>query len=364
MALSAALISMGSVSSQWTLEALRKKFDEVDSLDIREMEVRIGNDGLRVFHRGEPIKRYDCVYTKGSFRYAALLHAIASAMPTSTFMPLSPRALLVGRDKLQTHLALQHAGIPQPRTYIAATVQAARAILKQVTFPVVMKLPAGTHGKGVVFADSYESASSMMDTLTILRQPFLIQEYIETGGTDTRAFVVGDRVVAAMQRIAGVGEKRANLHAGGTARACILSAEAQKIAVSAAKACGCAICGVDMLITETGPRVLEINLSPGLQGITGTTGIPVADRIAEFLHAETSKMKCERVSTEAKSVIADATGESAEQKYQIVGPLTVKGERIMLPPIAKKLSRLDEGAEVVIKAERGKITIKGAPRVN
>jgi len=211
----AALISLGSKSSEWTAEAMRKHFDEVDELDLKDMEINISGKKSEVLYQGKPIINYDCIFAKGSFRYAPLLRSLTSLLKNKCYMPLSASSFTIGHDKLLTQLRLQKHNIPMPKTYLAATTYAAKQILEKVNYPIIMKFPQGTQGKGVLVADSYASASSMLDALTALNQPFLIQEFVDTGGTDVRAIVVGDKVVAAMKRKADIKEARANIHAGG-----------------------------------------------------------------------------------------------------------------------------------------------------
>lgn len=273
----AAVISLGSKSSKMTANALSKYFDEVDVLSLQDMEVNIGTGGCQVLHEGINIKKYDCIYPKGSFKYAALLRAISTVTNKDTkFIPMKPGAFTICHDKLLTHLKLLTSNVPMPTTYITATTNAAKDILQRINYPIIMKLPAGTQGKGVMFADSYASASSMLDTLAAIRQPFIIQEYVESGGVDVRAIVVGDKVVAAMKRRSSGEDKRSNIHAGGVGESCQIDAKTASIAIKAAKAVGVEICGVDLLETARGPLVLEVNLSPGLQGITEASGVDVA----------------------------------------------------------------------------------------
>src|SRR3989338_2129609 len=157
------LISLGSVSSQRIAEALRKYFDQVDALDIRKIEVNVSASQIEILHDGNPLQDYDCIYAKGSFRYNPILRAIATAYHDKVYMPISPDAFLIGHDKILTHMKLQSAKIPMPKTYVAASVQAAKNVLGKVNYPIVMKFPSGTQGKGVMFAESYPSASSMLD---------------------------------------------------------------------------------------------------------------------------------------------------------------------------------------------------------
>ncbi len=242
----AAIISLESKSSIMTADAMKKYFDSVDSINIKNVEVTLGSKGLSVLYNDKPLQKYDCIYAKGSFRYAPLLRSITTAFYDSVYMPLKPNAFTVGHDKLLTHLALQYYKIPMPNTYVISTSSAAKKILKEIKYPVILKFPHGTQGKGVMFAESYAAASSMLDAIDTLKQPFLIQEYVETEGADIRAIVVGDRVVAAMKRKAEGEEKRANIHAGGKGEALVLDAHTKKIAVSTAKAIGAEVCAVDI----------------------------------------------------------------------------------------------------------------------
>jgi hypothetical protein len=183
-----------------------------------------------------------------------------------------------------------------------------------------------------------------------MKQPFLIQEYIETDGQDLRVIVVGNKVVAAMKRIASSSEKRANLHSGGTAEKVVLDPAVAKVAVSAAKACGCEICGVDLLKSAKGPMVLEINLSPGMQGIMEVTKINVAKEIAEYLYFVAK----EKRQGKEENVIK----EGLELEHEIQGNLDFRGERILLPEIIAKVTKFDENSEVSIKIKKGRINIE------
>ncbi|HLD06377.1 MAG TPA: RimK family alpha-L-glutamate ligase [Candidatus Nanoarchaeia archaeon] len=354
MKLKAALISMNSVSSQWTAASLKKYFDQVDTYDIRKIEVNMG-DKEEVLHDGSLIERYDCIYAKGSFHYNALLRAITTVLHKQSYMPIVPTAFTLGHDKLLTQLKLEQSGIPMPRTYLAATPAAAHRILERITYPAVMKFPEGTQGKGVMFADSYASASSILDALDALKQPFIIQEYIESGGMDTRVIVVGDKVAACMRRKAKSGEMRANVHAGGKGKKCAIDYETGRIAVNAAKAIGADICAVDILDSAKGPLVIEVNLSPGLQGITEATGIDVADQIARYLFERTSSLKGSSQQKTAQEIMESIKPDQKEAA--IITHLTFRGEKIVLPSVVTKLAKLTEHDEVVLKVEKGKITI-------
>ncbi len=355
----AAILSLGSKSSLWVFGAMKKYFDEVESVNIKDVEVRLGGKDISVLYHGKPLKKYDCLYAKGSFRYTALLRSITTAFYDNCYMPIKPNAFTIGQDKLLTYLALQYHNIPMPDTYVVPSVAAAKKILEQVNYPIIIKFPHGTQGKGVMFAESFAAASSMLDAIDTFRQPFLIQEYIETDGSDIRAIVAGDQVIASMKRKAVRGEKRANIHAGGKGEPFLLDTQTKKIAVNTAKSIGAEICAVDILEGVKGPEVIEANLSPGLQGITSVTKIDVADKIASYLFERTKEYLDKGKS--ATKVFADLGVDHAEKpisEQQVITNLDFRSERILLPKISSNLAKFTETDEVVIKAQKGKISLE------
>lgn len=359
MGLNAAIISLGSVSSKWTFERMQNYFDEVDELDIRKLQVKLGKDN-GIYYDGEPLKHYDCIFAKGSYKYAIVLRSLTSMMAGKCYMPLKASAFTVGHNKILTQLKLQQSGIPTPTSYLSPSVQSAKKVLEDITFPVIIKFPEGTQGKGVMFADSYASASSMLDAFASLKQPVIIQEYVETGSTDTRAIVVGDKVVAAMQRKAETGEKRANIHAGGVGESVELDAHTKNIAVKTAKAMNCSVCAVDLLEGVKGPYVIEINLSPGLQGITSTTKVDVAEKIAKYLYTETKNLLNEEKSNGTSDILQEMgiDTDSKNSSQEIITSADLRGSRLLLPDVVAKMGQISADDEIIIKAEKGKIEIK------
>ena len=355
----AALISLGSKSSEMTTEAMKKYFEQVDMLDLKKIEVRLGKES-GIFYEGKPLENYDCVYVKGSFRYANLLCSIASMLEGKVaYMPLPAKTFTTVHNKLLTHLALQQYALPMPRTYITSTVEAGKELLKKVNYPIVMKFPEGTQGKGVMFADSISSASSLLDALGALNQPFIIQEYIDTNGTDIRALVVGEKVIAAMRRKAQTEEKRANIHAGGKGEPVQLNRETINLALATAKALKADICGVDILEGPTGPLVIEANISPGLQGLGEVTGINLPDQIASFLHRKTE----ENINTGKKNATDKVMKElqldgNTETPQEIITHLLFRGERILLPEWVTRMCRFTEQKEYAVRSKKGKVEIE------
>lgn len=359
MNLRAAILSLGSESSEWTGDAMRKYFAEVDELDIRKIDINISGKSAEILYEGKPIHDYDCVYVKGSFRYAQLLQTLTSILERKCYMPISADAFTIAHDKLLTHLELQKHNIPMPKTYVSATVSAAKKILEKIKFPIMMKFPHGTGGKGVMFADSYASASSLLDALVALRQPFIIQEYVETGGTDLRVIVVGNKVVASMKRQANPLEARANFHSGGTGETVELDPLTKKLAVDVAKAIRAEICAVDILESARGPLVIEANISPGLQLISSTTQVNVADVIAEFLYDRTLEIKSKKHDDAASRMMKDIEDKKTTGgKRQLITNLNLRGSCILLPELVTKASAFDETGDYEIIAEPDKIEIK------
>lgn len=357
----AAMISGNSKSSQWTVEAMRKYFDEVDHLYIKYVDINFSGKKAEVLYKGEPVKKYDCVFVKGSFRYAQLLRAISDLfiMDSSIFLPISPDAFTIAHDKLLTQLVLQQKNIPMPKTYLSATIDAAKELLRHMTYPVIMKFPQGTQGKGVMFADSFSSASSILDALDALNQPFIIQEFVDTGNTDLRLIVVGDKVVAAMRRIAKPDEVRANFHQGGTMEKYEPDDNVKKLAVETAQAIGADICGVDILESPKGPLVLEANISPGLQGITRTTKIDIADLIAKYLFERTKQLVDSQRESKAKNILEDLDiKDSLDKSKELISQLDFRGDRILLPKVISRIAGFSESDSVKITAEKGRVTLE------
>jgi len=351
----AAIISLGSVSSKWTADAMRKYFSQVDELDLKDVEINVSGKKSEVLYQGKDLEQYDCIFAKGSFRYAPLLRSVVSLLKKNTYVPIDEAAYTIAHDKLLTQLRMQEFNIPMPRTYLTATTDAAKEILKRANFPIIMKFPQGTQGKGVMFADSYASASSMLDALSALKQPFIIQEYVETDGEDIRAIVIGDKVVAAMKRKAKANEARANIHAGGLSEPCKLDSITQKVAIDTAKAMNANICGVDILSGVKGPLAIEINISPGLQGITNATGIDVADHIAKFLYKQTLEFTEKRKNKSTAEIMKDI---DTTKGKEIISQLDFRGFRILLPEIATKISGIKDSDDIQLTMEDKKITLK------
>lgn len=357
--LKAAVVSLGSKSSYMVVEEMQKLFSQVDHLNLKSFEINFLKDSVQILYEGNPIEDYDCVYLKGSFRYAQLIQSLSYALQGKTYIPIDPHTFSTGHNKLLTQLVLQLNNIQMPQTYISATPEAGKNLLKNINYPIILKFPDGTHGKGVMIADSFPAASSMLDAFLSLNKSVIIQEYVDTGGKDVRAIVVGDQVVGAMERTAEQGEVRSNVHAGGTGKAVKLDEETTKVAVKAAKVIGADICAVDLLKSHKGPMVIEVNLSPGLQGITKYSKINVAEKIAQFFYQKAQEFKkakeLKKVGIFQELELDEADTENA---YRIVSNLDFRGNRILLPEVVTNTSKFNESDEVEITVKKHGLEIK------
>ena len=192
------------------------------------------------------------------------------------------------RDKLRSLQILAEAGINMPITGFASHTKDIEGVIESVgSIPLIMKLLQGTQGQGIVLAETKKAAESVMSAFWQLDADIMVQEFIkESGGSDIRAFVVGDKVVAAMKRTAPEGEFRSNVHRGGITERINLTDEEVEIAVRSCKILGLSVAGVDLMRSDRGPLILEVNSSPGLQGIESCSNIDVAEKIIYFIEEE------------------------------------------------------------------------------
>jgi ribosomal protein S6--L-glutamate ligase len=197
-------------------------------------------------------------------------------------------AISNSRDKLSTLQLLSHEKLPMPITSFSHSVYETKQLMQMVGgAPLVVKLLEGTKGIGVVLAESNKAAESVINAFKSLKADILVQEYIkESKGRDIRCFVVGNQVVAAMERQAEEGEFRANIHLGGKALEITITDEEREIAIKAVRTIGLDIAGVDMVRSNSGPKILEVNSSPGLEGIEAASGVDIAYEIIKFLETQ------------------------------------------------------------------------------
>jgi ribosomal protein S6--L-glutamate ligase len=205
-------------------------------------------------------------------------------------------AIARSRDKLHSLQMMSRSGLPIPRTTVVTDLDEIwSAIQIAGGLPVIIKLIRGTQGRGVYLASEIKTVETILKTVHRLKEQVLVQEFVEeTRGTDIRIIVVGTRCVAAMKRTAADGDFRSNLHRGGTAEPVTLDLNSKQLAARAAQAHGLAVAGVDILISNRGPLLLEVNSSPGLQGIETTTKVDIAGEIIRYVEREERKRKYEK----------------------------------------------------------------------
>lgn len=258
-------------------------------MDTLQFDIRISRRNPELFYQGEPVVPLDAVIPRIGASITAFGLAVVRQFEMMGVWCLNEsQAIARSRDKLRCLQLLSRHDIALPPTVYTRQADHVPACMERVEGPpVVVKLLEGTQGIGVVLAESTAAASSVIEAFHGLEQNILIQKFIkEAGGSDIRAFVVGRKVAAAIKRQAVAGEFRSNLHRGGTAKKYRLPPEYRKTALAAARALGLRVAGVDMIESSEGPMVMEVNSSPGLEGIEKTTGVDMAKGIIEYIERE------------------------------------------------------------------------------
>jgi ribosomal protein S6--L-glutamate ligase len=275
-------------------EAGEVRGHEVDIIDTLHCYMDVTRSRPAVRYKGKQLPRYDAVIPRIGASITFYGTAVVRQFEMmGTFCVNESVAISRSRDKLRSLQLLSRKDIGLPRTGFASKPDDIPDLIKNVGgAPLVVKLLEGTQGIGVVLAETNKSAEAIIEAFMGLKANILVQEFIEeAGGADIRCLVVGNKVVAAMRRQGAQGEFRSNLHRGGSAKIVRLSKEERATAVNAAKAMGLNVCGVDILQSKNGPVVLEVNSSPGLEGIESSTGKDVAGMIYEFIESNAKPHK-------------------------------------------------------------------------
>ena len=273
-------------STRRLVEAAQQRGHEIDVVDHIKCYMDIASHRPSVHYKGNQLPAYDAVIPRIGASVTAYGTAVLRQFEMmGTYALNESVAITRSRDKLRSLQILARAGIGLPLTGFANSPDNTRDLIKLVNgAPLVLKLTQSTQGKGVVLAETHKAAESLIDAFRELDADFLVQEFIkEAGGSDIRCLVIGGRVVAAMQRTAKAGEFRSNLHRGGSAQLVKLTPEERSTAVRAAKKMGLNVSGVDILRSNHGPVVIEVNSSPGLEGIEKATSRDIAGLIVKFI---------------------------------------------------------------------------------
>ena len=273
-------------SHQRLIEAAEARGHEIDAIDTLKVYINIASHRPEMRYRGDILEGYDAVIPRIGASITSFGTAVLRQFEVQGVYPVNESvAITRSRDKLRSFQLLARRGLGLPLTAFAHGTSEADDVIDMVGgTPVVIKLLEGTQGVGVVLADTKDAARSMIQAFGKLKANILVQEYIkEAKAQDIRCLVVGGKVIASMMRKGADGEFRSNLHRGGSSKTVKITPEERSTAVRAARVMGLNVAGVDMLRSNHGPVIMEVNSSPGLEGIEKATNIDVAGKIIEFI---------------------------------------------------------------------------------
>ena len=285
--------SVNLYSTQSLIKAAQKRAHFVEVIDHTNCNLSSEKNRPSVIFEGERLLGIDAIIPRIGASVTAHGAAVVRQfellnIPTT----MRSEALLEARDKFRCLQTLAANGIDIPRTFLVGDTSELPRMLAILKFPMIIKLLESTHGTGVILAENQQTASSIIEAFHSRKEKVLLQEFIaEAAGEDIRAFVIGKEVVAAMKRSAQKDEFRSNLHRGATATSVALTAEEHRVAVHCAQLMGLHVAGVDFLRSGRGPLVMEVNASPGLEGIETYTGVDVAGKIIELVERKVKKAK-------------------------------------------------------------------------
>lgn len=282
-------------STRRLVEAARERGHEPQVIDVLKCYMNITANDPTVFFKDKADAeklQLDAVIPRIGASVTAYGCAVLRQFEVGGIYSINESIAIVrSRDKLRAHQLLARKGVGQPITSYAHSADATADLIASVGgAPLIVKVIESTHGNGVILAETNKAAESLINAFRGLKADFLVQEFIkESGGSDIRCFVIGEKVIAAMQRSAQPGEFRSNLHRGGTAKIVKLRPEERQLAVRAAQVMGLDVAGVDLIRSGHGPLVLEVNSSPGLEGIETATGKDIAGAIIDYVEKDMQK---------------------------------------------------------------------------
>lgn len=285
-------------STRRLVEAAQQRGHEAEVVDYMDCNIIIEENKPIVLYRGKKLAAPDAVIPRiGASRTFFGCAVVRQFEMMHVFSSVKSQPILRSRDKLRSMQILSRHHIPIPKTAFASNPDHAKELIKKVGGPpLVIKLLEGTQGKGVVLAETINAAKSALDAFFGLKANILMQEFIsEARGCDIRVFIVDGKVAGAMKRTGAKGEFRSNLHQGGFAEKIKLTKEEKQTAIDAAKALGLSIAGVDLLQSSRGPLVMEVNSSPGLEGIEAATGKDIAGTIIKYVEENADRKLKDKV---------------------------------------------------------------------
>ncbi len=273
-------------STKRLVEAAEAKGWDVEVIDYLECSIVIMKGELKINYKGKELPRPDAIIPRiGASRTFYGVAIVRHFQMMGVFTTSGSLAIARSRNKLRSLQVLSNYGVDMPKTVFASNKSSAKDVITlSGGVPLVLKILEGTQGIGVVLVDSEKAAKSVLEAFYGMHVNILVQEFIEeAGGADIRAFVVNGKIIGAMKRQGVKGDFRSNLHQGGSATVHKLSKKEKATALAAAKAMGLGVCGVDMIPSNRGPLVMEVNSSPGLEGIEKTTGLDIAGSIMDYI---------------------------------------------------------------------------------
>lgn len=278
-------------------QAALRRGHQVDVVDHTRCNLVIEKGRPEVYVDAAPLGKYDALIPRiGASVTSAGAAVIKQFESLNVYTVARSEALLLARDKLKCLQKLIKADIDVPVSiFVNSADQIDQLIEHIIGLPVIIKLVQSTHGSGVVICETKQSAKSAVGAFIKLKERVLVQEFIEeANGQDIRAFIVANKVVGAMRRTAADGEFRSNLHLGATAEEIRLTHQEQVLAIQAAKIMGLSVAGVDILRSKRGPLIMEVNASPGLEGIETFTGVDIAKKIIEMVERRVRRFKSQK----------------------------------------------------------------------
>lgn len=306
-------------STKRLVEAAEKRGHHVDVLNTTRCYMDVNSKGAEIYYDGEKLPIYDAVIPRigASITFYGL--AIVRQFETiGTFCLNSADAIGTARDKLHTHQLLARNRIGMPATGFAHHANDMFELIEIVgDTPIVVKLLEGTQGRGVVLAETRKAAESVVGAFRDIKVNILVQEFIEEAqGCDIRCLVINDKVVASMERHAAGGDFRSNLHRGGSACAIKITREEREMAIQATKLLGLKVAGVDIIRSNDGPKLLEVNSSPGLEGIEKTTEIDVAGEMIAYIERNARASASRRAKAEKETQVKSQKAPPAPKEAQ------------------------------------------------
>lgn len=281
-------------STRRLVEAIRANGHEARVVDHLKCDLTIESTGPKVYYQGESLDDIDAVIPRIGASVTFYGTAVVRQFEMmGVFSTTYSQSIVRSRDKLRSLQLLSGAGLPMPKTAFTNYSKEEKSLIDHVGgAPVIIKLLEGTQGLGVVLAETRKAAQSVIEAFHGLKARIIVQEFIkEAKASDLRVFIVDGKVVGAMKRTGVEGEFRSNLHRGGQAEVIKLSRLEKSVAIKAANAMGLSVAGVDLLQSSRGPLILEVNSSPGLEGIERATGVDIAGKIVEYIERNQPKKK-------------------------------------------------------------------------